>query len=122
LIHTNLLRDVSPHASLYATKLQKAVEENVDSLVKRERSSEGNGLRELYRQSFKDPGSAELLDALLRQRPTERQTRDFMRYVEDVERLSFKKAVVIIPSGSVGSGDQADLGKRILSGNGMANL
>lgn len=55
-------------------------------------------MRELYMQSFKDPGSAELLDALLRQRATDRQYWDFERYVEDVNRLSCQPPVVVIPT------------------------
>lgn len=98
LVRTNLLRDVSPHSSSYASTLRVAVDETVKLLMLRGRTNEGHGMRELYTQSFKDPGSAELLDALLRQRPSERQVWDFGRYVEDVNRLSSLTPVVVIPA------------------------
>jgi len=44
-------------------------------------------MRALYDQSFKDPGSADLLDAIIRRRTSERQKLDFRRYAEDVIRV-----------------------------------
>lgn len=70
----------------------------MQTLQQRGRLRESHGMRELYQQSFKDPGSAELLDALLRRRASARQIRDFARYVEDVNRLKGTMPVVVVPT------------------------
>jgi hypothetical protein len=87
LVRKNMLLNVSPQSPTYSTQVKDVVEHVVRSLFRRGRTMEGHALIELYKQSFKDPGTAELLDALLRQRANERQKRDFVRYVEVVTRL-----------------------------------
>lgn len=88
LVKQNMLTDVTPQSSAYHTKVKNSVDEVVKSLRRKGRATEGLALQELYRQSFKDAGTAELLDALLRQRANERQRKDFARYVEDTSKLN----------------------------------
>lgn len=87
LVKQNMLVEVTPQSITYQSKVKNSVDEVVKSLSRRGRAKEGLALQALYNQSFKDAGTAELLDALLRQRANDRQKRDFTRYVEDVSKL-----------------------------------
>lgn len=93
LVKQNMLAETTPHSITYETKVKSSVEEVVKSLTKRGRAKEGLALQALYSQSFKDAGTAELLDALLRQRANDRQKRDFARYVEDISKLGSQPSV-----------------------------
>jgi hypothetical protein len=95
LVRKNMVLDVSPHSTTYSAQVKDVVEHVVQSLTRRGRLMEGHALNELYKQSFKDPGTAELLDALLRQRANERQKRDFVRYVEHVTRLGQETELLV---------------------------
>lgn len=87
IIREVLLRDCSMSDPSYASRLHLAVERVASSLTTRGRPKESHAMKALYEQSFKDPGSANLLDAMLRRRTSERQRIDFRRYAEDVSKL-----------------------------------
>jgi len=93
LVKQNMLAETTPHSIMYENKVKSSVEEVVKSLTKRGRAKEGLALQALYSQSFKDAGTAELLDALLRQRANDRQKRDFARYVEDISKLGSQSSI-----------------------------
>ena len=93
MVREDMLRGVSPNSPAYATQLSSAVDMLIGNLKERSRNHEARAMRELYNQSFKDPGSKELLDALLRIRASERQTFDFRRYVQDINYMAEKPVV-----------------------------
>jgi len=93
LVKQNMLAETTPHSISYENKVKSSVEEVVKSLTRRGRAKEGLALQALYSQSFKDAGTAELLDALLRQRANDRQKRDFARYVEDISKLGSQPSI-----------------------------
>jgi len=82
-----MLRDCAIGDTGYSAKLYTAVDRVASSLAARGRTKETNAMRALYDQSFKDPGSADLLDAIIRRRTSERQKLDFRRYAEDVSKV-----------------------------------
>jgi len=87
IIRADMLRDCFIQDPAYPIQLRDAVENTARALNTRNRNRESYGLMALYEQSFKDPGSAEQLDALLRNKATERQIIDFRTYVDRVNGL-----------------------------------
>ena len=67
----------------YPTALSIAVDQHVSSLTTLGCGKEAQAFMALHAQSKKDPGSAVLLDGLLRGCPTARQARDFERYTNE---------------------------------------
>jgi len=94
LVKQNMLAETTPKSITYESKVKNSVEEVVKSLTGRGRAKEGLAVQALYSQSFKDAGTAELLDALLRQRANDRQKKDFSRYVEDISKVGIQSSQI----------------------------
>ena len=97
-VHSPLMRPqlsgVAMTEPAYPTALSIAVDQHVSSLTALGCTVEAQALMALHAQSKKDPGSAVLLDGLLRGCATARQARDFERYANELMEVCEDKATL----------------------------